>query len=83
MTDLERGSYPDERLSTELLNGWSVCRESLWKPDSEDDSGDSESGPNGDDKGLGSPKKEDQRAAPDVTSSRCRRRIPSHESSLE
>ena len=53
--DLERGSYPDERLSTELLNGWSVCKESLLGKSDSDDSGDSESGPKGDDKGLGSP----------------------------
>lgn len=53
--DLERGSYPEEILSTELLNGWSVCKESLSGKSDSDDSGDSESGPKGDDKGLGSP----------------------------
>lgn len=68
--DLERGSYPDERLSTELLNGWSVCKESLLGKSDSDDSGDSESGPKGDDKGLGSPiemtkKKKDQQVTPD------------------
>ena len=54
-SNLERESYPDERLSTEALMGLSVCNESFCKPDS--DSGDSERGPNGDDKGLGSPVK--------------------------
>jgi len=68
MMDLERGSYPEEILSTELLNGWSVCKESLSGKSGSDDSGDSESGPKGDDKGLGSPiemKKKDQQVTPD------------------
>lgn len=56
---LERASYPDEdTLFAELLMGWSVCNESLLKPVSE--SGDSERGPKGDDKGLGSPAEENQ-----------------------
>lgn len=52
IADLEFGSYPDETLSTEPLTR-SVCKESLGNPDS--DSGDSERGPNGDERGLGSP----------------------------
>jgi hypothetical protein len=52
LSDLEIGSYPEETLSSEALTR-SVCRESFGKPDS--DSGDSERGPNGDERGLGSP----------------------------
>lgn len=54
VTDLELWSYPEETLSTEPRTR-SVCRESLAKPDSDLDSGDSERGPNGDERGLGSP----------------------------
>jgi hypothetical protein len=50
--DLER-SYPEERLSTESFIGSSRCKEN--PPMKDSDSGDSESGPKGDDKGLGSP----------------------------
>lgn len=49
---LER-SYPEGRLSTESFIGSSRCKES--PPMKYSDSGDSESGPKGDDKGLGSP----------------------------
>lgn len=52
LADLEIGSYPEETLlSLELFV--SVCKESFWNPDS--DSGDSERGPKGDERGLGSP----------------------------
>lgn len=59
--NLGRWSYPDEILSAELLKRWSVCNLIDWKADS--DSGDSERGPNGDDRGLCSPITYDQRPA--------------------
>lgn len=51
-TDLEKGSYSEDALSSDLLKGTSVCKDSLRNGDCV--SGDSERGPKGDDKGLGS-----------------------------
>jgi hypothetical protein len=67
-TDLERGSYPDDTLSTDLLKGKSVCKDSLRKADWV--SGDSERGAKGEDKGLGSPVTDQHDASSMVTAGR-------------
>lgn len=69
VADLERGSYPEETLPAELLRR-SVCKERLCSPDS--DSGDSERDPNGDERGLGSPKF-DQHDSPSLLSTQSAR----------
>jgi hypothetical protein len=72
LADLETGSYPEETLlSLELLS--SVCKESFWNPDS--DSGDSERGPRGDERGLGSPMA-DQQHSRSTQSARAEVSIP-------